>query len=144
MKKFKKYLNRINNLGVRNNNNDKDFNNKYNRYGYSTFELVKYMENIYYNKYDEYINNGYKLSFGGEYLQKEYNTSINIKCFENKETSFVIGVFELNYGEPEALKIRLDCERYNDLSHNEKDTVNILIKESTKHIIKEINRLTKI
>ena len=130
MKSFKKYNLRINNLEVRT------------YYDYSMFELVRWYDNIYYNKLQDYYNEGYIDSFLGYSIIKG-NKTIDKNCFINKEHCYVIGFFRLNYKEPEALKLELDCERYNDLSLEEKNIVSELIKKSTKHIIKEVYKFKK-
>lgn len=128
MIKFKKYRNRIDNLEIRNT--------------YSSFELVKYYDNDYYNKYEEYINNGYELSFGGEFLTNSHTDhNIDIKFFNLKECCFVIGFFNLNIEEPEALWIDISAERLTDLNDNELINLRKLIKKSTKYIIKEIYKI---
>jgi hypothetical protein len=130
MKSFKKYNLRINKLEIRNNSNK---NYLYPSKDYSLFELVKWYENIYYNKIDSFL--GYSITKG--------NKSINKNSFHNKEHCYVIGFFRLNYKEPEALKLELDCERYINLSIEEKNIVSELIKKSIKHIIKEVYKINK-
>lgn len=128
MIKFKKYSNRIDNLEIRNT--------------YSSFELVKYYNNHYYNKYDEYLKNGYELSFGGEFLTNpDTHHNIDINYFNLKEYCFVIGFFNLNIEEPEALWIDISAERLTDLNDNELINLRKLIKKSTKYIIKQIYKI---
>lgn len=139
MKNFKKYNNRINMLEVRNNyKNELLFNDK----NYSQYELIKFEENIYYNKEQEYINDGYEISFGGDNLFKN-NKQISRSLFELKETCFVIGFFKPNYNEPEAVKINIYADRFSDLSPTELTTVHTLIKETTIEIIKQTRKIIK-
>jgi hypothetical protein len=139
MKNFKKFSIRINDFEVRNHYNNKPI---FPKKDYSLFELVKYYTNPYYNKLEQYYNEGYEDSFLGGFLVKD-NISIDKISFNNKEYCYVIGFFNINYKEPEALKIEFDCERYINLSQSDLNIVNKLIKISSEHIIKNVNRIIK-
>jgi hypothetical protein len=139
MKNFKKFSIRINDFEVRNHYNDKPL---FLKKGYSLFELVKWYSNPYYNKLEQYYNEGYEDSFLGSFLVKD-NISINKILFNDKESCYSIGFFNINYKEPEALKIEFDCERYVNLSQTDLNIVNKLIKISSEHIIKDMNRIIK-
>jgi len=137
MKNFKKYNNRIDTLEVRNNyKNNLLFNDK----NYSQYELIKFEENNIYNKEQEYINDGYEISFGGDYLFKN-NKQISRSLFELKETCFVIGYFKPNYNEPDDVQINIYGDRFSDLSPKELINAHTLIKETTIEIIKQIKQI---
>jgi hypothetical protein len=137
--KFNKYNNRIGNLEVRNNHNNKPLFNLSGDESYSTFELIKWTTNEHYGKYDEYIEDGYELSFLGGFIRKN-NISIDINCFKNPESCFVIGFFRLNYNEPEAIWLELIIDRYIDLSEEELLVFKKILEQSTEYIINYINK----
>ena len=66
------------------------------RFSQGRYEIVKWQPNCYYNKQQEYIDNGWELS-GGFYRLN--NTSISETCFENPETCCTIAT--LHYDEDE-------------------------------------------
>lgn len=66
------------------------------RFSQGRYEIVKWQPNCYYNKQQEYIDNGWELS-GGFYRLN--NTSIHSSCFENPETCYTIAT--LHYDEDE-------------------------------------------
>ena len=57
------------------------------RFSQGRYEIVKWQPNGYYNKQQEYIDNGWELS-GGMYRLN--NTSISEGCFVNPETCYTI------------------------------------------------------
>ncbi len=61
---------------------------------FSYFEICKYEPNPYYGKLQEYISNGWELSFGGDFLEKE-RTSISMSFFEDMpETKYMLASWE--------------------------------------------------
>jgi hypothetical protein len=61
---------------------------------YSFFEIVKWEPNQYYGKLQEYLDNGWTISFGGEFLQKDH-TSISLSFFtKSPEHCFMLASWE--------------------------------------------------
>jgi hypothetical protein len=61
---------------------------------YSFFEIVKWEPNQYYGKLQEYLNDGWTISFGGEFLQKNH-TSISLSFFtQSPEHCFMLASWE--------------------------------------------------
>lgn len=59
------------------------------------YEIIKWEPCRYYGKLDEYLNNGYKESFGGSMIQKD-NHSISKSFFDIPETCYTISTIEQN------------------------------------------------
>lgn len=66
------------------------------RFSQGRYEIVKWQPNGYYNKQQEYIDNGWELS-GGFYRLN--NTSISEGCFVNPETCYTIATLHYDKGE---------------------------------------------
>jgi hypothetical protein len=66
------------------------------RFSQGRYEIVKWQPNCYYNKQQEYIDNGWELS-GGMYRLN--NTSISESCFVNPETCYTIATLHYDDGE---------------------------------------------
>jgi len=62
---------------------------------YPLYEIVKWSPNSFYNKEQEYRDNGYVDSFGDSFLQKD-NASISKTYFINPESCYVIAFIEKN------------------------------------------------
>lgn len=61
---------------------------------FSFFEIVKWEPNQYYGKLQEYLDNGWAISFGGEFLQKDH-TSISLSFFtKSPEHCFMLASWE--------------------------------------------------
>lgn len=56
---------------------------------FSFFEILKYEKNTYYGREQEYLDNGYEESFGGEFLQKNGH-SIDKAFFKKEETAYML------------------------------------------------------
>jgi hypothetical protein len=57
---------------------------------FSFFEIIKWEDNPYYGKLQEYLNDGWEISFGGDFLQKNY-TSLQLTHFtHNTETCYML------------------------------------------------------
>ena len=66
------------------------------RFSQGRYEIVKWQPNCYYNKQQEYIDNGWELS-GGFYRLN--NTSIDANCFVNPDTCYTIATSHHDKGE---------------------------------------------
>ena len=66
------------------------------RFSQGRYEIVKWQPNAYYNKQQEYIDNGWELS-GGFY--RSNNISIGESCFVNPETCYTIATLHYDKGE---------------------------------------------
>lgn len=61
---------------------------------FSHFEISEYQPNPYYGKLDEYLSDGWELSFGGDFIRKG-PTSIHIHFFNSlPETSYMLASWE--------------------------------------------------
>ena len=81
----------------------------------SLYEIVKWQTNYYFGREEEYKNDGYVESFGGNYLQKNGH-SIDKSFFNNKETCFVLAFIEKG---SESWKLRSVGETLLDLTPEE-------------------------
>lgn len=62
---------------------------------FSYFEIVKEEPNPYFGKYEEYLENGYRESFGGEFIEKiDGSSSISRSCFLNETVSYVLAYWD--------------------------------------------------
>lgn len=81
------------------------------------YEIVLWQPNVYYNKEEEYLGNGYEDSFSGDFLVKNGH-SIQKTFFNHKETCFTIANLELNYREPD-INLKSVGSRLLDLTDDE-------------------------
>lgn len=79
------------------------------------YEIVKWEYNFYYGKEEEYRNNGYVDSFGGDFLQKE-GKSIQKSFFSSLESCYVIAFIEKG---KESWELKSVGERMLDLTPEE-------------------------
>jgi hypothetical protein len=63
------------------------------------YEIIKWEPNSYFGKEQEYRDNGYVDSFGGDFLEKD-RTSIQKTIFNNQESCFTVAALLLNRKEP--------------------------------------------
>ena len=56
---------------------------------FSFFEIVKFEKNPLSGKYQEYLENGYEESFGGDFLQKDH-MSISKSSFDKEESCYTL------------------------------------------------------
>lgn len=66
------------------------------RFSQDRYEIVKWQPNGYYNKQQEYVDNGWELS-GGFYRRD--NVSIDANCFVNPEGCYTIATLHYDEGE---------------------------------------------
>jgi hypothetical protein len=66
------------------------------RWSQGRYEIIKWQPNGYYNKQQEYIDNGWELS-GGFY--RSNNISIDANCFVNPETCYTVATLHYDKGE---------------------------------------------
>jgi hypothetical protein len=65
------------------------------------YEIVKWDDNGYYGKEEEYLANGYEDNFDSGFLTKNGH-SIQKTFFTTKECCYTVATLELNYGEPDV------------------------------------------
>lgn len=96
-KKFNAYSEAIGDLEVRNFYLDPKTNKKQSlnsTSGFQHFELVQWYPNPHYSKYEEYLAQGYELSFLGGFLRKDGH-SIDINFFNGPASCCVIAYWQL-------------------------------------------------
>lgn len=82
-------------------------------------EIIKYEQNKYFGKEDEYRKEGYVDSFGGDYLEKGIHSIPKI-FFEHKEFCYTIAFLDYNKNEP-CISLRTVSNRLLELSKSERD-----------------------
>lgn len=66
---------------------------------FSFFEIVKFEKNPHFGKYQEYIDDGYEESFGGDFLQKD-GISIQKTFFDREESCYTLASWDrINHDE---------------------------------------------
>ncbi len=66
---------------------------------FSFFEIVKFEKNPYFGKYQEYLEDGYEESFGGDFLQKD-GRSIQKTFFDREESCYTLASWDnINHDE---------------------------------------------
>jgi hypothetical protein len=87
------------------------------RWSQGRYEIVKWQPNGYYNKQQEYIDNGWELS-GGFYRLN--NTSIDANCFVNPESCYTIATLHYD-GDEGCCDMKTIGPRLLQLSKPERD-----------------------
>lgn len=103
---------------------------------YSFFEILKWEPNPYYGKLQEYLDNGWEESFGGDFLQKN-RTSITISFFTNspKHCYMLASWTNMDHDE-KSPDLKFVGSRPMDLSTEEQVVFMKLAKEGQEHIQK--------
>lgn len=104
---------------------------------FSFFEIVKYQQNDYYGKLDDYLNDGYEYSFGGDFLKKD-NRSIDISFFDKKESNHMIAYW-VNIDHDELIPdLKFVGSRPFELEESEKQVFWELANVGQQHIEKTL------
>jgi hypothetical protein len=108
---------------------------------FSFFEIVKFEKNPHFGKYQEYLENGYEESFGGEFLQKDH-MAIDKNSFDREESCFTLASWDnINHDELTP-DLKFCGSRPFDLSKTELDTFMQLSLMGQKEIERQLNELT--
>jgi len=102
---------------------------------YSRFEISKYQPNSYYGKLNTMLKEGWRDMDNG-FINKD-NCSIDINCFKNSESKFVVASIDVKYREPEASDIVTGI-RLIELSEDEKEAFMRISKEILEFITKQV------
>lgn len=98
------------------------------------YEIVKWYENSYFGKEQEYIDKGYKESFGGEFLTNGKGSSIQKSFFKYKESCIAIAF--LCIGEEDVI-LESVGSRILELSENELQDFMNVYRKANKKLIKK-------
>jgi hypothetical protein len=106
---------------------------KYNPFSF--FEIIKFEKNIYYGREQEYIDNGYIESFGGDFLQNGHH-SIQRSFFVKPESAYMLAHWD-RMDHDEYIPDLVFCgSRPLDLTPEEQSIFMQLAKEGQEHIEK--------
>ncbi len=101
------------------------------------YEIIKWSENPYFGKEQEYRDNGYVDSFGGDFLQKENGGhSIQKTFFQSRETCITIASLHLNRREPD-INLKSVGSRLLDLSKKDRDDLFLVYTIANPKIYKK-------
>lgn len=108
---------------------------------FSFFEIVKFEKNPYFGKYQEYIDNGYEESFGGDFLQKDGH-SIQKTFFDREESCYTLASWDnINHDELTP-DLRFCGSRPFDLNTIDLDIFIQLSSIGQREIEKQLRELT--
>lgn len=102
---------------------------------YKLYEIIKWDSNVYYNKEQEYRDDGYINSFGGDFLIGSGH-AIDKKFFTSPETCYVICWLKINKKEPDVY-IESIGSRLLDLSEIEKQDFWKVYELGNKYLYKK-------
>lgn len=102
------------------------------------YEMVKWYENPYYGKEQEYIDNGYeKVEYPGGWGLRSDHTTVNESCFKNPESCYVVAFLIINKGEPDV-DMQTVGSRLLELSSEERQTFFEVYKLANDKILKDL------
>lgn len=109
---------------------------------YSFFEILKWEHNPYYGKLDEYLSNGYQISFGGEFVRSENGFhSISISFFtKSPEISYMLAHWENMDHDEKSPDLKFVGSRPFELSEEEQLIFMNLAKKGQLHIEAVLNK----
>jgi len=99
------------------------------------YEIIKWVENPHFGKEQEYRDNGYVDSFGGDFLQKKGH-EIQKSFFIHKESCFMIASLRLNRREPD-INLESVGSRLLDLTEEEQKDFFEVYKLANQKIYKK-------
>lgn len=106
---------------------------------FSFFEIVKFEKNPYFGKYQEYIDNGYEESFGGDFLQKDGH-SIQKTFFDREESCYTLASWDnINHDELTP-DLRFCGNRPFDLNTTDLDIFVLLASIGQREIEKQLRQ----
>lgn len=110
---------------------------------YSFFEILKWEPNQYYGKLQEYLDNGWEISFGGDFVQKSH-TSISLSFFTHSpERCYTLGSWTNMDHDEKDPDLKFVGSRPMDLSTEEQMVFMKLVKEGQEHIQKVLLKFTE-
>ena len=110
---------------------------------FSFFEIIKWEPNQYYGKLQEYLDNGWTVSFGGEFLQKDH-TSISLSFFtKSPESCFMLASWENMDHDEKSPDLKFVGSRPIDLNEEEQAIFMNIVKVGQKHIEKCLNKFNE-
>lgn len=103
---------------------------------YSFFEIVKWEKNDYYGKLQEYLDNGWEISFGGEFLRKiGGGHSISLSAFTHSpEICYMLACWRNMDHDEKSPDLEFVGSRPMDLSTEEQAVFMKLAKVGQDHI----------
>jgi|688.fasta_scaffold78496_8 hypothetical protein len=106
---------------------------------YSFFEILKWEPNGYYGKLQDYLNDGWVISFGGDFLQKD-RTSISLSFFtESPESCFMLASWENMDHDEKSPDLKFVGCRPMNLTEDEQMIFMKLAKAGQEHIEEILN-----
>jgi hypothetical protein len=110
---------------------------------YSFFEILKWEPNQYYGKLQEYLDNGWEVSFGGDFLQKNH-TSISLSFFTHSpESCYMLASWTNMDHDEKSPDLKFVGSRPMDLSTEEHLVFMKLAKEGQTHIQNVLNKFNE-
>lgn len=110
---------------------------------FSFFEILKWEPNAYYGKLQEYLNDGWEISFGGEFLQKN-RTSISLSFFTHSpESCYMLACWRNMDHDEKSPDLEFVGSRPMDLSPEEQVVFMKLAKEGQVHIEKVLRKFNE-
>jgi hypothetical protein len=101
---------------------------------YSFFEILKWEPSPYYGKLQEYLNDGWEISFGGDFLQRNH-TSIQLSFFTHgPESCYMLAMWNNMDHDEKSPDLEFVGSRPFDLTPEEQLVFMKLAKEGQAHI----------
>jgi hypothetical protein len=112
---------------------------------FSFFEIMKWQENKYYGKLQEYLDNGWEISFGGEFLQKiGGGHSISLSAFTHSpETCYMLACWRDMDHDEKSPDLEFVGSRPFDLTEEEQVIFMRLAKQGQEHIQKVLEEFNE-
>jgi hypothetical protein len=108
---------------------------------FSYFEIVKFEKNPYFGKYQEYIDDGYEETFGGDFLQK-IGHSIQKTFFDREESCYTLANWDNMDHDELTPDLRFVGSRPFDLSKEDMDIFIQIATLAQKEIERQLRELT--
>ena len=113
---------------------------KYNPFSF--FEILKYEKNTYYGREQEYLDNGYEESFGGDFLQKDHH-SIQRTFFKKEESAYMLAHWDRMDHDEKIPDLSFCGNRPFDLSPEDQVIFMQLAKECQEYIQSILNEFNE-
>jgi hypothetical protein len=112
---------------------------------YSFFEILKWEPNRYYGKLQEYLDDGWEISFGGEFLQKiGGGHSISLSFFTgNPESCYMLASWTNRDHDEKSPDLKFVGSRPMDLNEEEQMIFMKLAKAGQEHIQEVLNNFNE-
>lgn len=102
------------------------------RKSFERYEIVKWYANSYFNKLNEYLDDGHIID--GGFVRKN-NVSISLSFFNSEENCYTIAILEYNHKEPD-IDLRSIGSRILDLTNEERDDFFEVYRIANEKILK--------